>query len=150
MKQLLFSLFGRWLPSDLFARKYPVSVKGIVYHDGKLVLLKNERDEWELPGGKLEPDESPEVCLQREIQEELNVEVEVGELIDVWVYDILGKVKVVIITYLCHINQAAPVDIRLSYEHKELGFHPFGGLEGLKMPEGYKRSIRKMSERPSV
>ena len=36
------------------SQRFPVSVKGIVYHNGKIVLLKNERDEWELPGGKLE------------------------------------------------------------------------------------------------
>lgn len=32
---------------------------------------------WELPGGKIEPNESAEDCLIREIQEELNIEIEV-------------------------------------------------------------------------
>ncbi|SRR6266567_6216776 len=36
------------MPQDNKAQRFPVSVKGIVYHDGKVVLLKNERDEWEL------------------------------------------------------------------------------------------------------
>jgi len=40
------------VPQDNKAYRFPVSVKGIVYHNDKVVLLKNERDEWELPGGK--------------------------------------------------------------------------------------------------
>jgi hypothetical protein len=31
---------------------FPVSVKGVVVRDGRVLLLRNERDEWELPGGK--------------------------------------------------------------------------------------------------
>lgn len=38
----------------------PVSIKGVVLHEGAVLLLKNERDEWELPGGKLERGETPE------------------------------------------------------------------------------------------
>ena len=38
--------------------------------DRRVALLRNERGEWELPGGKLERGESPEHCLVREIQEE--------------------------------------------------------------------------------
>jgi len=34
---------------------------------------------WELPGGKVEPDETPEECLQREIKEEFDINVSVGE-----------------------------------------------------------------------
>lgn len=39
------------------------------------------------PGGKIEPGESPEDALRREIREELEVEVNVGELIDIIEYD---------------------------------------------------------------
>ena len=45
------------------------------------------KDGWEFPGGKVEPNERPEDALVREIREELDTEIEVGELLDTVEYD---------------------------------------------------------------
>jgi 8-oxo-dGTP pyrophosphatase MutT (NUDIX family) len=57
---------------------FPVSVKGVAVQDGKVLLLRNERDEWELPGGKLEVGEDPADCVVREISEESGWPVTAG------------------------------------------------------------------------
>jgi 8-oxo-dGTP pyrophosphatase MutT (NUDIX family) len=86
-------------PQDNLAYRFPISVKGVVLYAERVVLLKNEREEWELPGGKLEPEESPEGCVIREIHEELGLPASTGPLLDSWVYHIATGVDVLILSH---------------------------------------------------
>jgi mutator protein MutT len=60
---------------------------GLIFRDGKLLIALRHDDAhlgglWEFPGGKLEPGETFEQCLVRELNEELGIEVEVRELME--------------------------------------------------------------------
>ena len=130
---------------DNEAYRFPVSVKGVVIRGDRVVLLHNSRGEWELPGGKLELSESPEQCLAREIEEELQLSVEPRALLDAWVYTIAPGVHVLIVTYGCvEISERLAV---LSDEHSRLRWLPLSALESVEMPDGYRASIRGWSER---
>ena len=59
----------------------------LVFREGKVLITQRHADAhlgglWEFPGGKREPSEAFEACLQRELREELGIEVVVGELVE--------------------------------------------------------------------
>ena len=63
-------------------------IAAAVIEDHGRYLIARRRDDavlggyWEFPGGKRRPNESLEACVRREVQEELGVEIVVGELIE--------------------------------------------------------------------
>ncbi len=116
-----------------------VSVKGVVIVGGTVLLLKNEREEWELPGGKLEAGEAPEDCCRREILEETALTVRPGALIDAWLYQVAPEGEVLILSYGCELVGGA--ELAISHEHRQGNFFAMGDLPGVTMPAGYKRSI---------
>ena len=70
------------IPSSLPHKKIGV---GVIWNRHGEILIDRRLDRgemaglWEFPGGKIEPDETVEDCIRREIREELDIEIEVGE-----------------------------------------------------------------------
>ena len=127
------------------AAAFPVSIKGVLLVDGRVVLLENERLEWELPGGRLESGEDHTACLVREFAEELDVDISVAAILDTWVFEVLPQRKVLIVTY--GVRRSSERPMRVSAEHRRFGLFRLSELDGLPLPEGYRRSIRAWAAR---
>lgn len=113
-----------------------------------MLLLKNERDEWELPGGRIEIGESAEECVAREIAEETQWKVTTGPILDTWMYYINAVERhVFIVTYGCH--PESDTDPVLSVEHREVGLFDASEIAHLRMPDGYRRSIMAWLDHPA-
>ena len=71
----------------MLADRIRVVVAGLLFHEGRLLICQRSPDgqfpnQWEFPGGKIEPGEDPQEALRRELQEELGIVAEIGE--EVW------------------------------------------------------------------
>jgi 8-oxo-dGTP diphosphatase len=80
---------------------------GAIIHEGKFLAARRAPSEkhagwWEFPGGKFEEGENASQCLVREIKEELELDVEVGEMIGIWIFD-HGDVVVRLHVMVCNI-----------------------------------------------
>ena len=102
--------------------KFYIAVKAMIFHDGKLLLIKRSEAArgdsgfWEFPGGRLEFGESPETALHREVQEEVGLEVKIVRPLTVWSFLKDEETQVVGLTFLCKTGVDA---VKFSEEHGE-------------------------------
>ncbi len=129
---------------------HPTSIKGVVLKQGHVLLLLNERDEWDLPGGRPDPGEDPRAALVREVLEETGLAVEVGVLIDEHLFEVLPQRFVRIVAYACTLGTEGAV--ALSHEHREACWVELTALServaGRLLPAGYLGAIRQAACQP--
>lgn len=124
-------------------RQIPVSIKGVLLLGGEVVLVKNPREEWELPGGRIDAGEDHAQALSREFFEELSVDVEVSTYIDTYLFEVIPNRHVRIITYGCHLTgEFSP---RVSEEHTEYCLYSVDKLSEINLPDGYRNSVERWS-----
>ena len=85
-----------------------IEVAAAIILDGKKIFATQRgygefKGGWEFPGGKIEQGETPEQALKREIREELDTEIEVGELFDTVEYD-YSTFHLTMHCYLCTVK----------------------------------------------
>ena len=82
-------------------------VAAIITHNGRVFATQRGygefKDGWEFPGGKMEPGETPPQALVREIREELDTEIAVGDLVETVEYD-YPKFHLTMHCFLCTIR----------------------------------------------
>ena len=125
-------------------RKHIVVVAAIFVRDGRIFATQRGygdwKDWWEFPGGKVEPGESPEDALKREIREELATEIEVDELLTTVEYD-YPKFHLMMHCYLCTIICG---DLSL-LEHEDARWLAIDELDSVKWLPADKDVIEKLS-----
>lgn len=125
----------------------PLTVKGVCVDDGERVLLcRNHRGEWELPGGRPARGEPFPACLRREVQEETGLTAHVLGLAAAYPYEVLPGRWVNVVVYGCELADApAP---RASDEHREVALFRHSDLAGVPLADGYRCAIEAWMRRP--
>ncbi len=85
---------------------------GVLIRNGRVLVARRKAGShlagfWEFPGGKLEPGESPEECLARELREELGVSVRVGRILEA-IYHRYPEKSVLLLFYACELTDGEP------------------------------------------
>lgn len=92
-------------------------VAAILHRDGAYFTTQRGYGEfegmWEFPGGKIEPDESPEDALKREIREELGIDITIDKFLCTTEYD-YPSFHLTMHCYLCRV-EVGEIELR---EHK--------------------------------
>jgi ADP-ribose pyrophosphatase YjhB (NUDIX family) len=126
----------------------PLSVKGVCLDEfGRVLVCRNWRRGWELPGGRPLLGENLEVCLVREVREETGLEVTVREMVAGYPFEVLPGHWVDIVAYGCEPAGGAPLPVPVSSgEHAQVGFRPVKQL-GRELPDGYREAVRTWQRR---
>lgn len=110
----------------------------IIKNDGAILACKRGAEsehpfEWEFPGGKIEPNETEEECIKREIREELGVEIRIVKELK-FIEHYYPSMLVRLIPFICEITQGKP----LALEHERFCWQPISQFSDLSWSEADK------------
>ena len=133
-------------------REYPdrpwLGVGGIVFKDDQVLLVKRGKEpglgRWSIPGGVVDLGETAAQALEREIQEETGLIVEVRELVEVFeriLSDSQARVQYhyVLLDYLCRFKAGEP---QPASDVLEAGFFGLYQLKDLDLTDETERLIK--------
>ena len=136
--RLLIYFFSKFIKTDDLSDKFPVSIKAIIIDDNKILCLKNERNEWDFPGGKINFDEDIDEGLKREVKEETNLDIKNLKILKPFSLK-FNDVPVFIVVYSAEIS--CDSSILVSYEHSEYKFFSKSEIKNLNMPQSFKNLV---------
>jgi len=128
----------------------PIEVAAaIIRRDGRLLITQRPPGTpleglWEFPGGKRETGESLEECLQRELREELEIEVDVGGLIDTISHD-YGTYRVCLYFFECTLKVGTPRPLAC----QDLRWVTPADLNSYNFPPADARLLARLSQGPA-
>jgi 8-oxo-dGTP pyrophosphatase MutT (NUDIX family)/lysophospholipase L1-like esterase len=131
----------------VFARSYavpvlwPVSAKAVIVQDGCVLLARNDRDEWELPGGRVERGEEPAAAAVREVAEETGLLVQATAELGTAMFEVVPDQVVLIVAFHCVVTDRR--ELVLSEEHEALQWQPLAQLDAIALPEVYRGFIAR-------
>jgi len=81
-----------------------IVVAAVIEQDGCILIAQRKRTgqhplKWEFPGGKVEPDETPEAAVVRELEEELGIRAQVGPEIGRYEFQYEGRWPILLMFY---------------------------------------------------
>lgn len=112
-------------------------VAAILERDGKVLICRRRADQshplqWEFPGGKVEPGETPAQALARELEEELGIGGANGEQIAGYEYTYPGKKPIRLLFFRVHSYSGEPANLIF----QEMRWEPAARLGEFDFVEG--------------
>lgn len=120
-------------------------VAAIIIHENKIFATQRGygefKDGWEFPGGKIEPGETPQEALVREIKEELDIEIEVKDFLETVEYD-YPEFHLSMDCFFCTIKSGELV-LKEHEAAKWLTVETLDGVDWLPADQGLVEGIRE-------
>ena len=127
-------------------RPYGLTVRGIIKNNANEILIvkrhpksKTDPEMWELPGGKVEKGEFFADALVREIKEETNLDVNVGDFAEAIQNDYMHKRTVQVMMYLCDVKG----EVKISDEHTDWMWADLEKIKSLEISTSLKKVLEK-------